>query len=301
MATREVPLVIRCRGEDLAGVLALPPRERPAADTAVLVVVGGPQYRAGSHRQFVALSRRVAAAGHPALRFDVRGMGDSSGRPRTFEALDDDVACAIDALVERCPAVERVVLWGLCDGASAAALYVRRRRDPRVAGMCLVNPWVRSAEGLARARVKHYYRDRLFEKSFWLKLVRGGVGAGALGDLWQNVRAAGARRREPAPLQEPFQVVMRYACESFDGRILLVLSGKDLTAQEFTDLCGRDPAWQRAISRDGVTRTDLPAANHTMSDPVDQQQMEAVVVDWLALHFRDRRITTDQLSTLETS
>ena len=33
-------------------------------------------------------------------------------------------------------------------------------RDPRVAGLALLNPWVRSDAGLARARVKHYYRQR---------------------------------------------------------------------------------------------------------------------------------------------
>ena len=44
--------------------------------TAVLVVVGGPQVRAGSHRHFVQLARHLATHGHAVMRFDVRGMGD---------------------------------------------------------------------------------------------------------------------------------------------------------------------------------------------------------------------------------
>ena len=36
---------------------------KPRLASAVLVIVGGPQYRAGAHRQFVQLARRLAAAG----------------------------------------------------------------------------------------------------------------------------------------------------------------------------------------------------------------------------------------------
>jgi len=55
------------------------------AACGVLIVVGGPQYRVGSHRQFLLLSRRLAAEGHPVMRFDYRGMGDASGAMRGFE------------------------------------------------------------------------------------------------------------------------------------------------------------------------------------------------------------------------
>src|SRR5690349_24048098 len=53
----------------------------------VLLVVGGPQYRVGSHRQFALLCRRLAGRGVPALRFDYRGMGDADGAARTFESV----------------------------------------------------------------------------------------------------------------------------------------------------------------------------------------------------------------------
>ncbi|MFY7949699.1 MAG: hydrolase 1, exosortase A system-associated, partial [Gemmatimonas sp.] len=145
----ETPLLFTCQGQRLVGVLGTPqhsdePGGGPGAPRpAVLIVVGGPQVRAGSHRQFVELARALAAAGHPVLRFDVRGMGDAEGEPRSFEALDDDLAAAIDALVRACPQAPGVLLWGLCDGASASLLYLRRRPDPRVKGLALANPWVR--------------------------------------------------------------------------------------------------------------------------------------------------------------
>ena len=68
----EETTVFACAGDTLMGILAKP--ETPA-DTGVIVIVGGPQYRVGSHRQFVLLSRALAAAGYAVLRFDYRGMG----------------------------------------------------------------------------------------------------------------------------------------------------------------------------------------------------------------------------------
>src|SRR6185295_1875345 len=124
----ERPVLFECEGERLIGIIAVP---EPPARVGVLVVVGGPQYRAGAHRQFVYLSRRLAAAGIPAMRFDYRGMGDSTGAARTFEDCGPDIAAAIDALRANCPAVARVVLWGLCDAASASLDYWHSARDPR--------------------------------------------------------------------------------------------------------------------------------------------------------------------------
>ena len=68
---REEALVFGCGGEALVGVLARP--DAPAA-RGVLIVVGGPQYRAGSHRQFTHLARELARNGIASLRFDYRGM-----------------------------------------------------------------------------------------------------------------------------------------------------------------------------------------------------------------------------------
>ena len=164
----ERAIVFGCDGERLVGVVAA---GAATGTTGVVIVVGGPQTRAGSHRYFVQVSRALASAGFPTLRFDYRGMGDSSGSQRNFEPVNEDMAMAIAALQRQVPAVKQVVLWGLCDGASAALLYLRATADPRVRGLCLLNPWVRSEASLARTHVKHYYLQRLMQREFWLKLV----------------------------------------------------------------------------------------------------------------------------------
>ena len=122
----EKALVFDCGADRLVGILHAPASDpRPLG---VLIVVGGPQYRAGSHRQFVLMARALAAAGYPVLRFDHRGIGDSDGAPRTFENLDDDVRAGLDALHAEVPALRGCVIFGLCDAASAALMYCRR--DP---------------------------------------------------------------------------------------------------------------------------------------------------------------------------
>jgi uncharacterized protein len=116
----ERPLVFPCNGSLLYGILSLPEQ---MGSRGVLIVVGGPQYRVGSHRQFTLLARYLAARGVPVLRFDCRGMGDSEGDLRTFEDFEDDLRCAIDIFFEKVHPLNDLVIWGLCDAASAALFH----------------------------------------------------------------------------------------------------------------------------------------------------------------------------------
>lgn len=276
MSFSEEPVGFACEGETLCGVLARP--ERPA-DLGIVVVVGGPQTRVGSHRQFVLLARALAAAGHPALRFDVRGMGDSSGEQRAFEHLTPDIGAAIDALQAQCPAVRRIVLWGLCDAASAALLYCDETRDPRIAGLCLLNPWVRSEASLAKTQVKHYYGQRLLQKEFWLKLLSGRLNI--LAALAALLRKLGQASSRSAP-SLGFQERMARGWQNFTGPILLVLSGDDYTAKEFLEYTASSPSWRCLLERDGVTRVAVPAADHTFSSREWRDTVAASCLKWLA-------------------
>ena len=289
MNTMASAITFNCEGDTLVGVATLPSAAR---DTGVLIIVGGPQYRAGSHRQFVQLAHSVAAAGFPVLRFDSRGMGDSSGAMRSFEHISTDIGCAISALMAQAITVKRVVLWGLCDGASAALLYLhQRQQDPRVSGLCLLNPWVRSEATLARTHVKHYYAQRLLQREFWAKLLRGHVAWQATRGLVSNLRKAVTAPGQASPDDTgPYARRMALGCQGFNGPILLVLSGGDLTAQEFTQACGLDPTWQTALRRPGVTRMDLSGADHTLSETQARLRFEAGLLTWLGRTFTETGI-----------
>jgi uncharacterized protein len=275
----EEPISFECEQETLVGVLAKP---QTPASIGLLVIVGGPQYRVGSHRQFVLLTRALATAGIAALRFDYRGMGDSTGEHRGFDSVTADIGAAIDAMQSRLPSIDKIALWGLCDGASAALMYCGDTSDRRVHGLCLLNPWVRSEASLARANVKHYYLQRLRQKEFWIKLFSGRVASAAVTALWRNVRLMGAIGKTTVARREStFQQRMADAWREFDGSIQLMLSAEDYTAKEFLEFSKLDPSWAGLLTSANVTRHDFIGADHTFSDPTSRSRAEALTVEWL--------------------
>ncbi len=281
MTAQQQALSFRCGEDTLFGILSLP--ERPAS-RGVLIVVGGPQYRAGSHRQFTLLARSLAGQGVPVLRFDYRGMGDSEGAARDFTQVDADLRAAIDAFQASVPGLREIVLWGLCDAASAALCYAPQ--DQRVRALVLLNPWVRTSEGLARATLKHYYRDRLLQGALWHKILRGQFNFGAA--TRSLLALAGAARRRSASgataaatAQASLPERMLAGLQAFGGPLLLILSGQDLTAQEFSDAVGRSSGWQAQLAAPRVRRHTLAAADHTFSRHAWREQVAAWTVDWM--------------------
>jgi exosortase A-associated hydrolase 1/exosortase A-associated hydrolase 2 len=268
---------IDCEGERMLGVICTP-RDAQACEQAVLIAVGGPQYRVGSHRQFVLLARTLASAGYTSLRFDFRGMGDSEGAARTFEEVERDLQAAIDTLCSE-SGVRSVVIWALCDAASAALMF--GTADARVSGLMLLNPWVRSETTLATTHLKHYYGQRLLEREFWGRLLRAQFDwRASLRDLFRSLRRA-ARASAPAE-RTTFQTRMAEGWRRFRGPIALVLSGRDLTAKEFLEHAASDPRWQGLLTLPSVRRCDLPDADHTFSSGPWHRWLEEQTVRWLA-------------------
>ncbi len=270
----ERPLAFHCGNAELLGILSQP---GSGAQIGILVIVGGPQYRVGSHRQFTLLARALVGAGYACLRFDHRGMGDSGGVHPGFDQLDDDIQAAIDAFSSALPTLKQIVLWGLCDAASASLLYLQRRSDPRVAGMVLLNPWVRSEQTLARTRIRHYYAQRLLQRQFWSKLFSGRLSLGStLAGFWSTLRA---RLGVEAKNNESFQQQMREAWCKYRGETLVILSGQDFTAREFM-------IWWNTFradmpGRDRVTLIEVPDASHTFSSQAHRQNVEQATIAWL--------------------
>ena len=286
MSFVETALQFGCQGEKLLGILSSPTGSTPPTGDGVIIVVGGPQYRAGAHRQFVSLARSLASQGTTVMRFDVRGMGDSSGPLWNFESLTDDIGAAMDALLERAPQLKRVVLAGLCDGASASLIYLHKTQDERVKALCLLNPWLRSEQSLARTHVKHYYWQRFASADFWRKLLRGGVGLRALKELFAAARSALAVSSDKSDrggdqIQQDFRAKMLKAWQGFGGDVFLGISTLDLTAQEFLGEAAASSEWRALLTRSRTCRRDFEGADHTLSQISTQTSFEAEVARWL--------------------
>jgi len=285
----ERALSFRCHGATLYGILSLPEH---ASSRGVLIVTGGPQYRAGSHRQFVLLARDLATAGIPSIRFDYRGMGDSEGNIRSFADVDDDIRAAANQLMAEAPAIKEIIIFGLCDAASAALLYAYR--DPRVCGLVLLNPWIRTSEGLAKTYLKYYYLPRLFNRELWQKIRHGRFEYGkAAHSLFRVLAAASSnwlkkssQAREATETSgshdRPLPDQMLHGLRHFGGNVLFILSGNDLTANEFLNLTEGSRDWKKSLASPKTAWRTLPDANHTFSRRDWRDQMMLWVREWIA-------------------
>ena len=80
-----------------------------------------------AHRVYVSCARALAAAGHPVLRFDYMGNGDSGGTfaESTLESAQEDVLTAVQEIRRRTGRPE-VSLLGLRLGGTVASLAAER-------------------------------------------------------------------------------------------------------------------------------------------------------------------------------
>lgn len=261
------PILIRLPGATLAGMAH--PADGP---TAVLMVPGGPQTRHGSHRGFVALADALAANGHPVLRFDRRGLGDSDGDDPGFRHIAPDISAARAALLAAFPRVQRVVGWGLCDGASALAL-----RPAAFDALVLVNPWTldadRSPAFPQRAAIAARYRARLLDPSRWRALLAGRI------DLGKAARGLiHVARAEP-----PSDVALRISASlsAYPGRVLVPLAGADNTAHAFA-AAWRSQLFSAARAHGRVRLAEVPGATHTFARAPAAEALARLTLDFVA-------------------
>lgn len=269
-----------CGGEELVGILHLP--ESGPAEQAMLIIVGGPQYRVGSHRQFVQMARACCAAGFAVLRFDYRGMGDSTGETRAFDTAGRDIHEALRALQAEVPSARGVTVFGLCDGASAALMFAAR--EPAVNGLVLANPWVRSDSGRATALVRHYYRERLLDRAFWSSVLEGKVNLRrALRSYLSTALKALGLGASDSELDNGQDYVsgMKAGLGGFRGPVLLLISEGDLTAQEFELQVARDTGWKELTSQPNVTWLRIPGTDHTFSNRGGLRAANDAILAWL--------------------
>lgn len=294
-AGSESALVFAVGQSELVGVLHRPSN---AGAEGVVLIVGGPQYRVGSHRQFVELARALSNRGIAVLRFDYRGLGDSGGIREGFLSISEDIRAAVDCLLEAEPSVASVFLWGLCDAATAASFYAPL--DERITGVVLVNPWVRSRAGSARAYVRHYYVRRALDISTWAAFLRGeidwrrssrslfGLLRAALGiskEARPSVMEAAMRGEEqheaPGATANQLGECMVKSLRQFRRPVQLILSGNDLVASEFWDHARSSRRWRKLLNSSQVRVQKLAEADHTFSRSAWKREVERITGDWI--------------------
>jgi exosortase A-associated hydrolase 1 len=277
-APRESAFTFACGPDRLVGIAHLPGAQN-RFPYGVIILVGGPQYRVGPHRQYVHLARHLSRQSIAAMRFDFRGIGDSEGDYPGFQALRPDIDAAISAFEEQAGKLDGIVLWGLCEAASS--ILLDGALDPRVKGAVLLNPWVRDEKTLARTHLKHYYLRRFLSADLWRRVFGGKASLAMLSSLWATVKGA-LRPEKPAENlgDLPFPRRMAEGLQGFGGKVLLVQSGHDFVAREFDDLVKADPAWQ-CLKRANVERFDFKESDHTFSTEAWRQIVADKTAAWV--------------------
>jgi len=261
-------VVFQSQGKQLVGVLHQTAQE---ATKGVVIVVGGPQTRVGSHRLFVYIARALAAQGIAVFRFDYSGAGDSEGEIADFEHIQYDINDAINTFQQLQPQVKHITLWGLCDAASAILLYLNEFEHDKVNNLILVNPWVRQTSTQAQVYLKSYYTKRIFSRNFWKKLFNGKVNfINSLKELLENKRLSYSTAAEQ---RTPFIESMYQGLAHFKGESLIILSGNDLTADEFNVLVEKNKQWQQLLLQSSNRVQTVSFADHTFSNRASKESL----------------------------
>jgi exosortase A-associated hydrolase 1 len=255
-------LTFPCGDDLLSGSL-----DEAAGTTGVLMVMGGTQTRIGSHRMYERLANGLAEHGFSCLRYDRRGVGDSSGEDPGFKDSEADLKAAADTFRAEMPAVEHVIGFGLCDGATTLALH---GAGSGLDGLVLVNPWLVEAEAgdMAPAAVRAHYRERLLSGAAWKKLITGGVNMGKLlGGLRKASSSTDSSLAEQAAVglvgaRCPVALILATG----DGTA--IAAAGEVQKGAFDSLI----SWSREIDTD----------SHTFARSGDQEALEKAVLEALA-------------------
>lgn len=246
-------ITFACAGETLVGTI-----DMADATTGLLIVTGGNELRSGPFGSHAELANNISTTGFPVLRFDRRGVGDSSGANATFADSREDIAAALLAFRAQVPKLKRVVAFGNCDAASALMLAGGQGCDALV----LANPWTFEPEPepepdvpapepeMPPAAIRAHYLRRLTDLSAWKRLLSGKIEVGKLAGS-----IAAAVKSDPPPSTLAQQIAA--GLDRFEGSATILIAEHDRTAQAFLT------HWDKA---DGRLRK-CPGAGHSFVEP----------------------------------
>ncbi|MGZ3195604.1 MAG: hydrolase 1, exosortase A system-associated [Croceibacterium sp.] len=234
-----------CAGSTLAATI-----DEAAGATGMLIITGGNETRAGAFSSQANLAAKITQAGHPVMRFDRRGIGDSEGVNMGFRHSEGDIAAALAAFRTQCPAVRRVIGFGNCDAASALMLSGGVGFD----GLVLSNPWTYQDEEATAppppAAIRARYAAKLKNPRELLRLLSGKVN---LRDLARSLRHAATAPVAPSGLAQ----MMKDGLSRFTGTVRILVAERDRTGQAFVSVWGpRDPRLHRCVGADHAYSDD---------------------------------------------
>ncbi|MEH6662787.1 MAG: hydrolase 1, exosortase A system-associated [Parasphingorhabdus sp.] len=248
---------IACESDSLAATL-----DAGTSTTALLIVSGGNEIRSGAHSGMAALALRISKQGFPVLRYDRRGIGESSGENQGFLSSADEIKAAVQYLRQTQPHVKSVLAFGNCDAATALALF---GPDAGVDGYMLANPWVieaghepdKAEPTMSAGAIRARYWDRIKNPRTIIDLLSGKIDFGKL--------LKGLKQASRAEENSGLSLRLRDALSALEANTLILLAKRDTTARAFL------AAWNSAdfaqtSGKPAITLETLDSASHSFAD-----------------------------------
>jgi exosortase A-associated hydrolase 1 len=248
---------ISCAGDILAATL-----DSGTNATALLIVSGGNELRSGAHSGMAQLASRISQHGFPVLRYDRRGIGESSGKNREYLSSAEEITAATRFLRQQQPQIDRIIAFGNCDAATALALY---GPDAGIDGYMLANPWVIETSDepeseeptISSAAIRSRYWDRIKNPRTIIDLLSGKI------DFRKLLK--GLKQASKVEENSALSIRLRDALSNIDGNSQILLAKRDTTARAFL------AAWNStdfATLRTGASTTleTLDSASHSFAD-----------------------------------
>tara|TARA_R110001606_G_scaffold191381_2_gene339314 strand:- start:3127 stop:3948 length:822 start_codon:yes stop_codon:yes gene_type:complete len=248
---------IACESDMLAATL-----DSGTSTTALLIVSGGNEIRSGAHGGMAQLASRIAEHGFSVLRYDRRGIGESTGQNNGFMSSAAEIAAATEFLRQQLPQINKIIAFGNCDAATALALF---GPDAGIDGCILANPWVietisepDSEQSMpSSAVIRSRYWDRIKNPRTILDLLSGKI------DLRKLLK--GLKQASKSEENSALSLRLRNALFQLGGDSRILLAKRDTTARAFL------AAWNSADfailrGKTSITLEALDSASHSFAD-----------------------------------
>jgi exosortase A-associated hydrolase 1 len=244
-------ITVPCAGDRLAATL-----DEGKATTGLLIVSGGNEIRIGAHRGMASLAARLAASGIPVLRYDRRGIGDSTGENHGFLESAPDIAAAAATFVAE-TGIRRLVAFGNCDAATALALF---HGVAGIDALILANPWViEDKDDLPpAAAIRARYAEKLRNPKELLRLLRGGVN---IVNIFGGLRKISSTKSSASG---SLATRLMTALTTSTIPVTILLARRDNTAIAFRN------AWE-ATPPTNVTLREYDTDSHSFATRADKQ------------------------------
>jgi len=294
----------RILGEDLVGTrhVATPGRAgglAGAPSVGILLLNSGSAARSGNSDLSARIGDRLALRGFPVFRFDLPGLGDSSGPTppdldtfwsEVLNGRNDEATAALIARIQLEFGVARVVVGGLC-AAVLPAVRALSRAGTAPAGLILLEPNFRMHNGSERTRPD---TARLERSAAALRRGLSALGLGREGRSRRSLRALRARMLSPLgrhlgrslPGDANVALIARWQ-ESLAVGIhsLVVVAAEQANDRYVTRILESLPASAPGV----LARVRVPDTNHLFTAGLGREAVLGAVERWALEHFGGAR------------